>query len=163
MIESYMTDHFPIFLVRKKERHSLDSTSITCRSSFEVPYSDLPDPDLAWKQLWDHIVRFCDYHCPFKTFKSKTKPSYSDNDLIQKMRSRDKAFKKARRSKLLDDLKAAKKLRHDVTRALRKAKRAFILKQLDLAKGYSKAFWSVINSIFLQKSEKKTVLRSMMR
>lgn len=54
------------------------------------------------------------------------------------MRKRDIAFNVAHRSKKPEDLAYANLLRQEVTRELRKAKRKYVLLQIDLARGNSK-------------------------
>lgn len=72
------------------------------------------------------------------------------------MRERDQAFVKARKTKKADDLIKAKQLRRAITQELRNAKRAFIIKQIDVANGDSKKFWEEINKEFFSKQKAPT-------
>lgn len=169
VIEYSVSDHFPVFLVKKKTRNEKESKTIRCRSfknfNLESFCEDLREFDFdfnlhvsvdvnhAWDLLWKHIIKICDKHCPFINFNAQAKPDYITDEILSKMRRRDDAFKNAYRSKVPEDLVYAKILRQEVTRELRKAKRQYILSQMDLAQGNSKKFWEIINKNFLTKTD----------
>lgn len=110
------------------------------------------DVDATWDLLWKHIVEIWDKHCPYISFTVQTKPDYITDDMLAKMRKRDSAFKKAHKSKI-PDLLYAKNLGQELTQELRKAKRKFILLQMDLTRGNSKMFWDIIYKNFQVKTE----------
>lgn len=170
IIQLNFSDHFPTFIVKKKSRDPKDYTDFTCRNikrvnweSFnsdlldhDMVYSDVTDPSLAWEKLKTHIIKVCDVHCPLVTMtRKRVKPEYISDEILEMIHTRDKAYRKARKSKLEIDLIHAKSLRQQVTRLLRNRKREFILKQIDLANGNSKIFWKTINRAFFTKSDPK--------
>lgn len=114
------------------------------------------DVNLTWSDMWSHITAVCDNHCPYVTFSVDSKPPFIDDNLLKRMKARDKAFAHARRSHLASDMVLAKYLRQSITRALRKAKREFILEQIEINNGNSKKFWDIINSNFF--AEHKPVM-----
>lgn len=148
-IDSYLSHHFPVFLVKKKPTITKDLITITCRAkkdmvrddfksnmeNFEFPNSDFPDPNDLWGLLWKHIRNTCDKHCPFVTFKAKPKVDFINDTILAKMKICDRASKLARQTKIPEEINHAKALRQEVTRLLRQAKRKFILEQLNVAKG----------------------------
>lgn len=157
-----MSDHYPIVLIRKKERLSHERTEVKCRSfknfnlenfrndlakfKFEDIYAK--DVNTTWSAMWTHIVKICEIHCPYVVFSAKSKLPFIDDDLLKKMKERDKAFARARQTKLATDMTYAKNLRQAITRDLRKARKKFILEQIELSNGNSKKFWEIINKIF---------------
>lgn len=165
VIDYSTSDHFPIYLVKKKVREVKDTTTIRCRrfrdfdlDAFcaDLRQLDQADPNhtdvnLTWELMWKNIVTVCDKHCPYVTFTARCKPDYITDDLLRKMRVRDTAFKHAHRTKNSADLATAKALRQELTRDLRRAKRVYIQTQLDLSVGNPKRFWKVINKNFFTK------------
>lgn len=162
VIDMAISDHYLTFLVKKKERNCKDSKTITCRSfnNFDLEafkadlrlfnFASITDLDIeeAWTLLWNHIIQTCDYHCPVVTFTARLKPDYIDNELMRRMKHRDRAFRVAWKSGKPEDLNHAKSLRQNITKDLRTIKRKFILTQLNLTKGNAKKFWNVINTSF---------------
>lgn len=80
-------------------------------NQFEFPYHDFPDSNDLWSLLWNHIKSTCDKHFPVVSFRDKSKHEFIYDDLLQKMRARDKACKTARKSTKPEELQIAKGLR----------------------------------------------------
>lgn len=112
VVESNISDHFPIFLSRKKDRLDNKLTSISCRSFKDFDLNafreDLSvfdfdsllglEANVAWESMWKYIVEICDKHCPTRTFTAKRKPPFIDDVLLKRMKERDLVFCRARRS-----------------------------------------------------------------
>lgn len=164
-IEFSISDHFPVYLIKKKTRNEKNCHSIRCRSfknfnleafctdlmEFDFDLSPTEDVNDLWNLMWNFILSVCDKHCPFVTFTAKSKPDYITDEILSMMRKRDLAYKTAHRTKKAEDLSYAKTLRQELTRELRKAKRRYILLQLDLAKGNSKKSGKLLTQILCQK------------
>lgn len=54
--------------------------------------------------IMGHIKSTCDKHCPFISFNVKLKDDFIDDEILEKMRVCDKAYKLARRLKKVKDL-----------------------------------------------------------
>lgn len=80
-----LSDHQPVYIVRKKSRTKINRTTFSCRnfSSYDEgqfrndlieydwgPFFLLNDPNEAWSYLYDIISFYADKHCPYKEYKS---------------------------------------------------------------------------------------------
>lgn len=114
-----MSDHLPIFIIKKKTRETKNSTYVAGRTYCNLDMLQLAadlwrldrenvfstnDPNEIWHKLHAHYISVFDTHCPKKRLRVRMdQPSFLNNDLIQLMRDRDSAFKVAKRSgQLLD-------------------------------------------------------------
>ena len=86
--------------------------------------------------------------CPLKKFKVKTVlEPWITNELLEQIKDKDLALKRAKRSKRQDHWTEARTLRNNCLRDVRKAKADFICEKLDENISDSKKFWGTINSI----------------
>lgn len=115
VINSNISDHLPVCLIKKKTREKKTYTWIRGRSyrglnieNFEHDISQVsreyllsdPDPNQIWKKLKAHYLSVIDKHCPLKDMKvTLDRPAYLNNEIIQLMKDRDEAYKIARRGK----------------------------------------------------------------
>lgn len=81
-----LSDHQPVYIVRKKARVKIQRTTFTCRNFFNYdkgqfrndlseydwgPFFLLKDPNEAWSFLYRVLNTLADKHCPYKEFVSK--------------------------------------------------------------------------------------------
>ena len=87
-----------------------------------------------------------DAMCPLKQFKVRNseKPWFS-NELLEQIKDKDRALRKAKRSGTSEDWKLARRLRHDFLRDVRRAKTSFLQNELNINWNDSKTFWQQIN------------------
>ena len=79
-----------------------------------------------------NIIRSLNVLCPIKLLTVvDTKPRWLSNALLQKMRMRDKPFKKARKTNCQEDWNMAKQLRNDLSMDIQTAKSNFIKTELN--------------------------------
>ena len=107
-----ISDHYPVFAIRKKQRHHIPKKIITCRI-YRNYHKDLfvdnlinqdwsifdrtNAPDILWKVTVSNIHRALDPICPIKsTTVPEYKPKWINNDVIALMRDRDSFYHKAR-------------------------------------------------------------------
>lgn len=156
-VNSNISDHLPIFLIKKKERVKKNKIEIVARSyknlcieSFNRDIQDIDndfifsqtDPNEIWKKLHAHIVAVIEKYCPEKKIRvTEDRPKYLNEELLLLM--------KARRTKLESDWVTARKLRSQVQSGLVKAKKDYILGQIEAANGDNQKFWAVIQRTFL--------------
>lgn len=152
------TDHYPIFLIKKKSRLARHVVEVKGRSYRDMDWDsfsndiekidlnlvfDTGDPNEVWNYLYSKVLELVNKYCPIKTIRLRTQNlPYINYDLAVQIRARDKAFSKARRTGLLSDWTLAKRLRVDVRRALIEANRNYINTQID------RAIWQVVNKNF---------------
>lgn len=117
-INANQSDHLPVYIVKKKVREKCDSNFVMGRSYRDldeqlfvedigaIDPEDLfrdPNPNTVWSEMYGHFIRVANRHCPIRRLKvSVDKPSYITTELIELMRDRHLAFKRARR--LGDDI-----------------------------------------------------------
>ena len=170
-LEMMVSDHQPIFVVKKKARESKENTTFTGRpySKFDIKQfksrlSDIDtghhcqqtDPNKIWDDLLGYIVDDLNRNCPVRTSRFKNhRPEWINNNLIEQIRDRDYFYQKAKNTKDQDDWNIAKLLRNSTNRNIRRAKADFILDKLDLYKGDSACFWKMISRVFPGKNKAK--------
>ena len=112
-LDSFLSDHQPIFLLKKKERDREKSEqkfqgrsyrlynkqeftdNITCKNWKH--FYEAPNPTKAWDEMLKKIQEEADRQCPVRSFKIKnTKPCWLTNELIEQMKDRDYFYRKAK-------------------------------------------------------------------
>lgn len=168
MIDNRASDHLPVFLIVKKTKKKSYFREVLTSSykdfdeaAFRADISDLDynqifcdnDPDRIWCRQYAHILAKINACCPLHTLRiSKSRPKYLTDDILTLMQERDFAFKVACKENSVTGWRIARTLQASVARELRIAKRQYILRQLDLAKGDWKKFWHLMNSSFFPKA-----------
>ena len=110
-----MSDHLPTFLIRKKTRNKIERHRLRGRSYIQYnkeTFSQLLNQqdwtlfdytneiDQMWRELEVNITSSLDEICPIRELLvSDSKPEWLNNDIIQVMRKRDKAYRPARKTK----------------------------------------------------------------
>lgn len=166
-VECHISDHLPIFLIKKKTKESKQFEEITVRNYKDLDIlefqndlaklnqetlSNIQDVSQKWDFIHNFIIGTLDRHCPYHTVRvRKDKPAFISEDLLELFRQRDRAFSKARRTGIKSDVESARALRRKATSLLRKARQTFIQEQMRTANGDCKKFWRVINDNFLTK------------
>lgn len=124
------SDHFPCYIIRKKNKIKHTVTTFTCRKLKHFqhaffrnrledldwrPYYDCTDPNKAWDMLYSMMLKVIDEHYPEATFTNfPVKAAWLNADIFEAMVKRDDAFDTAKTTKLPKDWEKAKKLRNKV-------------------------------------------------
>ena len=96
----------------------------------------------------DNITKIADTICPSKTFKiKKFKEPWLSNEILELIKDKDRALKKAKRSKTADDWKLAHRLRNNCLSLIRKTKSDFIQNELNSNMKNSKKFWKQLKEV----------------
>ena len=111
------------------------------------------DPTILWNHFSNRIKSSIATTCPLKRFKVRitNKPSIT-NELMEQIKDKDRALKRAKRTKNNDDWRRARLLRNDGLRCLRQ-KSDFIQNELNLHLNDSKKLWDNVLSILPNTSE----------
>ena len=167
-IDTFISDHQPIFLLKKKCRNTEKSeqqfqgrsyrnynkqefTDSILAQKWDYFY-DAPDAETAWAEMERIITWEADKQCPIRTYKIRnTKPSWLTNEIIEQMKDRDYFYQKAKRYNSEDDWNIAKFHRNQTNFNVRKAKADFIKEQLKNSEGNSSKFWRTIKQIIPSK------------
>ena len=105
-----------------------------------------------WNEMLKIIYKSIDNLCPIKSFKIKQiKEAWITPQLLELIKDKDHALKKAKKKKDPELWKNAKRLRNNCTKRLRDARAEFIKDRLDQNMGDSKKFWKNIQEVIPNK------------
>ena len=138
VINYNISDHLPIYMIKKKSRNKIRKTSRTGRSYLhyrEEVFNRLlsqadwgsfavnEDPEELWSIFVNSIIKVLDQICPIRELTVvDNEPDWLTNELLMQMRQRDKAFRKARNTKSHVDWEIARQLRNRVKMDIRTSK-----------------------------------------
>ena len=166
-----ISDHSMILLTRKRFTKIKKKCAFIGRSyrnydknifQNNIENSDLSKYDKATsaEEKWmdfENITRSCiDKMCPTKSFRIKQeKEPWITPHLIELIKDKDLALKRAKKSKNPNSWADARHIRNSCTRRLREARAEFIRQNLDNNVGNQKQFWRNIQDV-LPNSKSKT-------
>ena len=169
-LPQFISDHQPIFAIKKKVKQIKINKEFRGRSyrNFNkntftenllthdwAPFYNATCVDHAWDVLYSKILDELDLSCPFRTFKIPNyRPDWMSDELIENIKDRDYFYRKAKRTKDVDDWEIAKYLRNKTSRQIEQAKKNFICEALRTHKSDPKHFWRTINTVFPTKNKK---------
>ena len=174
VIDMNLSDHEAVFVVKKKIK-----TQAT-RSDFYGRSYRYFDKDVFCAMLndcnWDHFYNAVDVNekwaiyiknvkdvtdrlCPMKLFRTKSaRDPWITDEIIEQIKDKDRALRRAKRTKNDQHWQIARRLRNDCLRATRNSKSDFIKNELNNNAGDSKKFWKNINTLLKPNSGKSTIL-----
>ena len=157
------SDHYAIFINRKKAMNKYQKIEFTGRSYKNYSKEDFQDnlrmydwnnffvmenPDECWSILYDRIISTLDDMCPEKTFRiSSYKEPWMNKDIMELIIDKDKALHRAKKSNSSLDWDIAKRLRNEVGKIVESAKRNYLEEEFLSSKKDPKRFWRNIYSI----------------
>ena len=149
-IPAYLSDHQPVYLIKKKGRDSRSKISFqgrsyrnfneeefkgTLRNKEWRDIIDMSTLESAWNSLYMEIKKELDLICPIRKYTVRgRKPKWLDNDLIERIKDRDYFCRKAKRTHDEDDWNIAKRLRNVTNFNIRQVKVNFIINNLETNK-----------------------------
>ena len=168
-----MSDHLPVFLVRKKGRNKVEKHKTRGRSYLRYDkdilgplllqqdwtvFDHSTDVNIMWNEVETNIRNSLDSVCPIKELSvSASKPEWLDNEIIQVMRKRDIAYKKARRSNNDVDWRKATFLRNRVETMIKNHKKNKIHDSLNNNRNNPTKFWKEIRKIIPKDSSPEVI------
>ena len=127
-LDHFISDHQPIFVVKKKKRDHRPKVEFKGRSYRNYDkalfgqqllnfiwddFYDIRDPDAAWSFLLEKILNVLDRMCPIRSYLIKNyRPEWITSELIEQIKDRDYFYTKAKLSGDEDALNIAKYLRN---------------------------------------------------
>ena len=158
-----ISDHLPIYLVKKKIRNKIIKSNVIGRSYLHydkgvlnrilgasewTQFDAATDPETLWDCFCSNVTKALDIMCPIKSLTVvDNKPEWLLNDLLISMRLRDKAFSKARRTHCHRDWELARNLRNAFGMEIKTSKSNLIKGKLERHKDNPKKFWFEINKL----------------
>ena len=157
-----VSDHLPVYLIRKKVKFPNDKIDFKGRSYKNLNKDTVEnmlrnvdwtnfanlDVDSCWKFMLENIMDILEKLCPEKNFKfARNRPNWLTNDLINLMKERDRLLKVYQRTKLETDKKEMRKYRNLVNISIKNARADFVKEQLETHKDDPKKFWKELNTL----------------
>ena len=173
VIHVNISDHVPVYIVRKKMRSKNTRVMFEGRSYKKYNknkmvetangetwdnFANCGDPDRAWDIFIGRLHEYLNKECPIRKFDVRdNKPKWLTNDILKRIRDRDIALKKAIKSGKLEDTQAAKMLKNETNACVKGAKSKYLKKQLLENVKNPKKFWGILKDI-LPKQQKTVCL-----
>ena len=163
-----ISDHSMILLTRKRlskpkkkcsfkgrsyRNYDKDIFQNNIRNSDWTKFNVLNTAEGKWKEF-ENITRSCiELMCPIKQFKVKQeKEPWITPQLIELIKDKDLALKRAKKSKNPVLWREAKRIRNNCTKRLRDARAEFMRHNLDNNLGNQKKFWRNIQDVLPNKN-----------
>ena len=163
VINLHISDHQPVYLIKKKARDLRSRESFKGRSYIHYTKELLSDaltneikrgfretenPNECWDMMENFLVEFLDTNCPIKTFRSKEKtPAWISHDIITLSKDRDVAWAKAKLTNTNEDWALARRLRNWANNSVKAAKADYVANELTESRNNPKTFWRNIKSV----------------
>lgn len=163
VINCTMSDHNPIFLVKKKIK--LENKARTFRGRCYKNYNlDLlklelnkvnweeikleSNPDIQWNLMHTHLVQIADKLCPKKMFYiTKQRPAFLTTELLELIKERDTVFRLARKHNDMDYWQRANSLRKQTETAVLQSRKEYVIDKLKTNQNDSKKFWQSVKLV----------------
>ena len=161
-----ISDHLPVFVIRKKQKITSTSSFIRARSftkydkqifQEEVRYHhkwerfwDLESnkPEEMWEIMLEIITEKADSHCPFKDMKIREDtPQCITQEILSEINHKDYLYTRAKKLNTTQDWNLFKKKKNEVKRLLNNAKENYVKNKLDELEGNPRKFWRTINEM----------------
>lgn len=163
-IETSLSDHEPVIVVRKKQLNKTPQVSFTCHTfgnyikedyqrdvadyDWTHFYSSTTTTDDKWTEIEKVITAAADKHCPYIEYRGKKHaPPWLNQEILETLKTRDELYKRAKTSKLELDWGIARKARNNCIKIVNAAKNNYILNLLHTEEKDSKKFWKVIQQV----------------
>ena len=161
-----ISDHLPVFLVKKKQKLRSTFTFIEARSyanydkqvfqeqiRYHPKWMDFwsykeNEPDKMWEIMLEIIQERADALCPLKKMKFRDDtPQWITKDILSELNHKDNLYKKAKNIGTAESWNLFTKKKNEVKKLLDEAKENFVKNKLDELEGNPRKFWRVINGI----------------
>ena len=158
-----ISDHLPIYLVRKKQRNKIVKINVQGRSYLQYnraefqrllsesnwdTFDHVDEPNQLWCELENNIRTSLDRMCPVRNLTvPKHKPDWLTADIVQLMRKRDKVYQNARKNNDPVIWRKARFLRNRVESLINQYKCNKIQNELQQNAQHPKKFWNNIRTI----------------
>ena len=161
-----ISDHLPVFIIKKKSKNPSDKTNIRCRSYVNYDKQKFQEnikrnnkwrdfwnteetnPDKMWKIIEEIIEQEANQQCPFKDVKiNDNTPNWLNKELLSEINHKDHLYRKAKKTNNPGDWDLFKKKKNEVKKLLATAKDNFVKNKLNEAEGNPRKFWRTINNI----------------
>lgn len=163
VVPYFLSDHFPIYIVKKKQKSESKSCAFTgrCYTNYslevfealinQINWSDIgreENPNLMWGLITLELLKIADLICPTKEFfVTKKRPIYFTEELVEYIKERDTVLSLAVCKKDVNYWKRGLELRKKVMGFIKEAKRSYIVNKLETHKKDSKKYWKAVQLV----------------
>ena len=164
VLDDLLSDHFPIYTVRKKERehvHKIEKRVRVYKKFDAQVFENLLVHDIDWNVfyaednpdvLWDTVINcitgILEIMCPFKNiFVRENRSPWFTQEIYESIYKRSYYVRLFRKTGNQDIFVIAKHFRNRCNRLVREAKRQFIKTNLEINRLNPRKFWRTLNSI----------------
>ena len=163
ILDDFLSDHLPIFAIRKKDRERVTRTWKTIRlyrlyneemfknllGAYDWgDFYDKTDPDELWAIISMRIQEILSVMCPYKRILLRDrKTPWITPEIINCIQERSKFMKIFRRSGNEGIFEIVKYLRNKINSLVRKAKSEYIKANLRNNRTNPKKFWRTLNNV----------------
>ena len=171
----FVSDHFTIYAIRKKNREKHKNVYRILRdlSNFDAQnfrnllineswenFDNTDDVDELWSLFYKKIYDIIAIMCPLKQFKQREKVTpWLTPEIYRTMRERDKCIKLFKLTRLHDHLVLAHQYRNRVNSLINKSKGDYIKQQLNQNIKNPRKFWRVIKDLVSPKIDMTATAR----
>ena len=173
ILNVYISDHELIYCTRKKRHSTSFKTVFTGRSyrNYDRTHLQMVLSNHDWtdymnfndvNHCWDYMLHLVHSHldeiCPIckRIVHSRNEP-WITNEVLELIFKKNRAWKKAKKSKKDEDIAHAKYLRNRTKSVIRRAKPSFVQDYLDNETVSVKKFWEKINYVMPTKSSSNKI------
>ena len=161
-----ISDHLPVFLIKKKTENLVSKVDIKCRSCANYNKQNFQDSikeNHKWVDFWDTeenkpndmweiietiIKEAADAHCPLKNVKiNEDTPNWLNRELLCEINNKDHLYKKAQKTGNQEDWDLFKQKKIEVKKLLATAKENYVKEKLDDLEGNPRKCWRTIKNI----------------
>ena len=165
-IDIHLSDHRPVFIIKKKQKETIKSTEFWGRSYTKYNKQDFQNDvrnHNGWNEYWEHdntdpgnlwdialgiILEGVDTHCPNKKMKFRDdSPPWITKDMVAEITHKDYLYTKAKLSDSPNDWNTFRQKKNEIKKLLQSAKEEFIKDKLDNLKDNPRKFWRDINEM----------------
>ena len=163
VLEINISDHLPVFILRKKIKIKSPKCEFKGRSYRNYNKEDfsnrlnqyvweefyqMTDVNECWTLIHNRINEILNDMCPIKVFSfSKEKQPWINHELLNQIANRDDALRRARRTGTSDDWVYARKMRNKTKILINRAKMDYYTDQLDDNKDDPRKYWQHIFTV----------------
>ena len=169
VIELHLSDHQPVYVVKKKPRdnraktcfsgrtymmYNKDLLSDSLTNNVKNSFLQCEDPNQCWEQMENFLRTFLDVHCPIKTFRTRENtPAWVTREIIVMAKDRDRAWKQAKTTNSDEDWARARRFRNWTNNATKLAKANYVQNELNNNAKNPKKFWRNIKDVLPDQSK----------
>ena len=169
VLNDLLSDHYPIYVVRKKPREKVIKVWKNVRNfngydkdMFNTLFLQIDwetffacdDPNVLWSTMHNKMLEILAIMCPYKKiYVREHKTPWFNNEIYECIRKRAEYVFLFRKSQNNDIFEISKYYRNKCNQLVREAKSNFIKMNLETNQNNPKKFWRILNSILTPRND----------